>query len=233
MYNKKNFFNKLKKANKIVSDNKSSAQKKRSETLEKYKSIADMQAFIDKSEEKRNILIEVVETALDEESGKKIIEKGVVVYVKLLEVVELIEEDFTKNNIEFKTITGKVTAGRRIKIVDWFNENPMNKVLLISDAGGESLDIRSSDQLILYSIPDGYRKFTQTIGRVSRGFFNKVDIRLIQVESSIDEFLGVLISSKKELEMELLGCDSIKLNTVSSFNSDILRSIRKKLLWKL
>lgn len=231
-YNKNNFFNKLKKANKIVSDTKSLAQEKRDKTLEKYKSISELQAFIDKSEEKRKLLLEVITTSTDEISNKNILEKGVVVYIKLLEVIKLIEEDFTKNNIEFKTITGAVTVSKRIKIVDWFNDDPTNKVLIISDAGGESLDIRSTDQIVLYNIPSGVRAFTQTIGRVCRGGFEKADIRLIQVADSIDCYMSELISSRRELQMELLHYSNIPLGQINSFNKDLLSAVKKKLLWK-
>lgn len=230
MFNKNNFFNKLNKVIKIVDENKKS-KSKREDTLEKYKSISEMQSFIDMSEEKKNLLIEVIRTSVDETTSKKISEKGVVVYIKFLEVIKLIEEDFIKNNIEFKTITGAVTVSKRIKIVDAFNADPTNKVLIISDAGGESLDIRCTNEIILYNIPSGIRAYNQTIGRICRGNFDSANIRLIQVENSIDQYMFALISSRKELQMELLHCDSIPLGQINSFNKDLLNAIKKKLLW--
>lgn len=230
MFNKNNFFKKIKNANEIVE--KSKSQLKREDTKEKYKSIADMQAFVDKSEEKRSLLIRVLRDTQAEDTNKKIIEKGVVVYIKLLEVISLIEEDFKKESIEFKSITGAVTTAKRMKIVDWFNEDSSNKVLIISDAGGESLNIKKTNEICLYNIPDGYRKYIQTIGRVCRGYFEKSYVHLIQIEDSIDIYLGELISSKKELENELLKCDNIPLKEVSSFNADVLRRIKRLKLWK-
>ena len=230
-FNKKNFFKNLNKANNIIGKEKSASQKKRESTLEKYKSIAEMQAYIDKSEEKRSLLLEVLKTAIDTESNTRILEKGTVVYVKLLEVIKLIEQDLSDNNIEFMTITGAVTASKRIKIVDKFNHSPSNTVLIISDAGGESLDIRSSNEIILYNIPSGARAFTQTIGRVCRGTFNSANIHLIQIENSIDMYTADLISSRKELELELLHCSTIPLGDIKSFNADLLKIIKKKKLW--
>jgi len=226
-YKKNNFFNNFKKAKKIVDENKS--QTKASSTREKYKSIANMQAYIDKSVEKRTLLLNTIKYTV---TDKNILEKGVVIYIKLLEVIKLIEEDFKKEGIVFETITGSVTALKRMKIVDWFNKDCSNKVLFISDAGGESINIKKTNEIILYNIPDGPRKNTQTIGRVDRGEFDEVNVHLIQIENSIDEYLSILISSKKQLENELLHYDSIPLKDVSSFNSDILRAIRKRKLWK-
>jgi len=230
MFNKKNFFSNLKKANKIVAENKS--QQKAMNTKEKYKSIASMQSFIDKSEEKRLLLLNVLKNTQAEDVDKKILEKGVVLFVKLLEVIDLVEEDFKKNNIEFKTITGAVTAVKRSKIADWFNEDSSNRVLIISDAGGESINIEKTNEIVLYNIPDGYRKYSQTLGRVCRGYFDMSYVHLIQIESSIDEYLCELISSKKQLENELLHCDNIPLKGTSSFNAEILKKIKKCKLWK-
>ena len=232
MRNKKNFFKKLNDANKIINSTKSASQIAKDKTLEEYKSISEMQAFVDKSEEKRNLLLEVIETAVDEITGKRIIEKGVVLYVRLLEVIKLIEGDFIKNNIDFKTVQGSVTANKRIKIVNWFNDDPTNKVLLISDAGGESLDVRATPEIILYNVPQGIKAFAQTIGRVCRGNFEFTNIRIIKISDSIDCYMSELISSRRELQMELLHSDSIPVGQVNSFNKDLLNAVKKKLLWK-
>lgn len=225
VYKKNNFFNKIKEANAIVDAGKTKAKS----TREKYKSISDMQAFIDKSIEKRTLLIDTLKNTC---TDKPILQKGVVLYVKLLEVIELIEQDFSELNLNYKTIQGSVTSAKRMKIVSDFNEDCSNKILIISDAGGESINIKKTNEIILYNIPDGPRKNTQTIGRVDRGDFDEVNIHLIQVENSIDEYLSVLISSKKQLENELLHCDSIPLKEISSFNSEVLKAIRKRKLWK-
>lgn len=230
-YNRNNFFNALNKSSKIVDENKKAKKDKRSETLEKYKSIAEMQSFIDKSEEKRALLLDVAKNTIDIDTNKKLIEKGVVVYIKLLEVVALVEEDFTKAGINFKTITGAVSAQKRMKIVDWFNEDCTNRVLIISDAGGESINIKKTNLIILYNVPQGYRSFIQIIGRVCRGNFDNANVHLIQIENSLDCYFSELISSKKELEMELLHCDNIPLKSISSFNSEILKKIKKDKLW--
>lgn len=231
-FGNKSFFSKLNKANKIISEEKSASQLKATSIKEKYKSISNMQAFVDMSKEKRGLLLNVVQNVVDVETNKKLLEKGIVLFIKLLEVIKLVEEDFKGAGIEFKTITGKVSDVKRKKIVDWFNEDSANKILIISDAGGESINIKETNEIILYNIPDGYRKFMQTLGRVCRGKFEVSHVHLIQVESSIDMYLSELISSKKELENELLHCDNIPLKGTSSFNAEVLKRIKRDKLWK-
>ena len=229
MFNKKNFFKKINNAKKVVDSYKEQSKSKSKNTREKYKSIAEMQKFIDESVEKRKLLIDIINNTV---TDKKILEKGIVVYARLLEVISLIEEDFTESGFNFKTITGKTTTTNRMKFTEWFNESPRNKILLVSDAGGESIDIHTTNEVVLYDIPNGWRGYSQTIGRVNRGNFDCTNIHLVQIEDSMDEYLAVLISSKKELENELLHADSILLKDISSFNRDLLKAIRKKKLWK-
>ena len=228
---KKSIFSALNKAKNIIEDSKSTENNK-SSTKEKYKSISNMQAYVDMSKEKRGLLLNVVQNVVDVETNKKLLEKGIVLFIKLLDVIKLVEEDFKEANIEFRTITGKVSDVKRMKIVDWFNGDSTNKVLIISDAGGESINIKETNEIILYNIPDGYRKFMQTLGRVCRGKFETSHVHLIQVESSIDMYLSELISSKKELENELLHCDNIPLKGTSSFNAEVLKKIKRDKLWR-
>ena len=120
VYKKNNFFNKIKEANAIVDAGKTKAKS----TREKYKSISDMQAFIDKSIEKRTLLIDTLKNTC---TDKPILQKGVVLYVKLLEVIELIEQDFSELNLNYKTIQGSVTSAKRMKIVSEFLAAIKNK----------------------------------------------------------------------------------------------------------
>jgi SNF2 family DNA or RNA helicase len=160
-------------------------------------------------------------------------EKGVVVYVKLLEVLKTLQEDLDREGIEYKTITGAVNAKNRAKINEWFCSNPENRVIFISLAGGQSLNLHATNEIILYNIPNGYGPFKQIIGRIARGFgkYTKYNIHTIVVEDSIDAYYQILLSSRKELENELLTADSILLKEVQSFDLKVLKKVRERLLW--
>ncbi len=213
---------------------KKTSEQKRAETKAHITRLAEMQRYIDNSPEKRGKFMWVLKNVVDEETSKRILEKGVVVYVKLLDILKVLEEDLTKEGIDYKSIQGKCTAKNRAKTNDWFCDNPENKVIFITDAGGQSLNLHATNELILYNLPDGDGKFKQVIGRIARGFgkYTKYNIHQIIVEESLDEYKQVLLSSKKELEMELLSADTIPLKESGKFNLNLLKKVRDRLLWK-
>jgi SNF2 family DNA or RNA helicase len=196
--------------------------------------LQDLQLYIDLSEEKRKLFIDCVKNTIDEKTNKKILEKGIVVYVKRLEVLKILQEDLDKENIEYRVIQGSTSKTNRAKITKWFQDNSENKIVFISDAGGQSITLSRTNEIILYNIPNGYGPFKQIIGRVARYFgdYEEFNIRIISVKDTIDEYLAILISAKKELEHEILNADSIPIKEVNSFSNKILKKIREKLLWK-
>ena len=115
-------------------------------------------------------------------------------------------------------------------------EDPSKSVVLFSQAGGESIDLNSTNELILYNTPRGPGKFAQTIGRICRGFgdYNSFNIREVVVDETLDEYEQILLSSKKELEKTILEADTIPLkHNVDSFDLDVLKKIRATMLWKI
>lgn len=228
-------YNIFKKALKKVDVNRKTSAEKAKETKQHSVRMCEMQEYVDLSNEKRTLLIDVIKNTKCIDCDKTILEKGVIVFIRLLKVVDKISEDLTKNNIEHKIITSKTSQKERTNICNWFMENSSNNVLLISEAGSESVNVNSTNELILYDVPNGSGKFNQTIGRICRMFgkYNEFNIHYITVEETLDEYKQVLLSSKKELEEELLSCDTIKLAGIKSFDADVLKKIKNKMLWKL
>ena len=52
------------------------------------------------------------------------------------------------------------------------------------------------------------------------------------VDETLDVYKPILLSSKKELEEEILHADTISLKGQGSFDGMLLKEIRKELLWK-
>lgn len=205
----------------------SKAKEKREETLVHTKRLAEMQKMIDLSEEKQQLLIETITPLKD---------KGVIVYVELLEVVDSLEKLLKKHGFEVLTITGKTSQTNRAKVSDEFMEDPRGKVVLFSSAGSESVDLNATQDIALYNTPKGSKSFNQVIGRVARGFgeFTQFNIHEIVVEDTLDEYKQILLSSKREIEQTILNSDTIPLkNDIGSFDAQVLKKIRNKMLWKL
>ena len=220
------------KANKEIDYEKIEAKKE--ETRKHTQRLADMQKYVDLSQEKIDLLTDVILNEVDEE-GVKIFDKGVIVYIFGLDTVEAVSTHLTSLGIQIYQITSKTSQKKRETISAEFMSDPHRKVVLFSQAGGESIDLNSTNELILYNTPKGPGKFSQTIGRICRGFgdFTSFNIREIVVEETLDEYQQVLLSSKREVERTILNSETIPLKkNVDSFDLDVLKKMRQYMLWK-
>jgi superfamily II DNA/RNA helicase len=221
------------KANKKIDYKK--IEEKKEETRKHSQRLADMQVYVDLSNEKISLLLDIIKNVKDEK-GIKILTKGVIVYIYSLTAVDAISKRLEQEGIEYYTITSKTSQKNREAISAMFMDNPHNKVVLFSQAGGESIDLNSTNELILYNTPRGPGKFSQTIGRICRGFgeFTSFNIREVIVDETLDEFQQVLLSSKRETEKTILNSDTIPLRkNVDTFDADVLKRMRSYMLWKI
>ena len=221
------------KANKEIDLKK--IEEKKEETRKHVQRLADMHRYVDASPEKIKLLTDIILNEVDD-NGVKLIDKGVIVYIFLLDTVAVIEEHLNKLGIKTLKITSKTTQKQREVVSAEFMEDPHRKVVLFSQAGGESIDLNSTNELILYNTPRGPGKFSQTIGRICRGFgeYTSFNIREVVVDETLDEYEQVLLSSKREVERTILNSDTIPLRkNVDSFDLDVLKKMRAVMLWKL
>lgn len=220
---------------KTIDKNKKSYQEKAQETKQFSARLADMQRYVDMSEEKRALLMDLVLNGKSEDSDEKLFDKGVVIYAQYLDVIAQLEKDFKEKGIETYVIQGSTKQSERGKLAKEFRGNPHSKVVLISDAAGESLSLHSTNTLIMYNVT---AKYGQVLGRIARNFGRfeaegrNFYIHYIITEDTLDVYKPILLSSKKELEEEILHADTINLKGIGSFDSQVLKKIRKDLLWK-
>jgi len=221
------------KANKEIDLKK--IEDKKEETRKHVQRLADMHRYVDSSPEKIQLLTDIILKEKDE-NGIKLIDKGVIVYIFILETVAVISKRLEELGIKHYIITSKTSQKQREDISAKFMENPHHCVVLFSQAGGESIDLNSTNELILYNTPRGPGKFSQTIGRICRGFgdYTSFNIREVVVDDTLDEYEQVLLSSKREVERTILNSDTIPLRKeVDSFDLDVLKKMRAHMLWKL
>ena len=218
---------------KVAAQKEKAYKEKASETRAHSARLSDMQRYVDMSEEKRGKLREVL-MSKSPDSDKTILEKGAIIYTRLLDVAATLEQDINELGVQCYVITSKQTGKKREKIVKEFKEDSSNKIIIISEAGGESVSLQTTNELILYNIPRGPGRWAQIIGRVARMFskYDYFNIHFITVEDSIDEYSQILLSAKKELEEELLSADTIPLKGEKVFNQLVLKKIREGLLWR-
>ena len=227
------------RACKKVDENKKSYQEKAAETRQHSARLADMQRYVDMSKEKRDLLLDIVLNGRSSDSDESLLEKGVVIYEKYLDVIDILEKDFKAKGVEVYVIQGKTNEKERGRISKEFRGNPNSKVVLISDAAGESLSINGTNELILYSLPGGASgRFNQLVGRIARCFSRFEEegrsfyIHYVIVDDTLDVYKPILLSSKRELDESILKADTIPLKEYGSFDGELLKQIRKELLWK-
>ena len=226
------------KANQIVESRKDIYKERAEETKKHSARLAEMQRYVDMSEEKRNLLLDMILNSRSSDSDESLLDKGVIVYIEYLDVISQIAEDLKKNDIDCYIIQGSTKEKDRGRISEEFKGNSESKVVLISQAAGESLNLNGTNEIILYDLPKGPGKFTQVIGRIARCFSKFEEqgrsfyIHYVIVDDTLDVYKPILLSSKKELEEEILHADTIDLKEVKSFDSAVLKEIRKELLWK-
>lgn len=218
-----------------VQNSKERYKEKAAETRKASARLADMQTYVDMSKEKRAELLKVLNSKATD-CDLLIREKGALVFTRLLEVAETLKNDISEAGITCYLITSKQPQKQRAAIVESFKKDSSNTVIIISEAGGESVSLQKTNEIILYNVPRGPQKWIQTLGRVARMFSKYEDVgfnvHFITVLDSIDEYSQILLSAKKEFEEELLSADTIPLKEEKSFNQNVLKKIRQHILWK-
>ena len=223
---------------KAIDENKKTYQEKAAETKQHSARLAEMQKHVDLSVEKRSLLLNLVLNGKSSDSDEKLLDKGVIIFVQFLDVIAQIEKDFKERGIETFVIQGSTQEKKRGEIAKEFRGDPKSKVVIISQAAGESLNLQATNEIFLYDIPPGVGKFNQTIGRIARSFSKFENegrsfyIHYVIVDETLDVYKPILLSSKKQLEEEILHADTINLKGIGSFDNEVLKKVRKELLWK-
>lgn len=223
---------------KAIDKNKKSYDEKARETKAFSARMVDMQRYVDLSEEKRSLLMDLVLNGKSSDTDETLLEKGVLIYIELLDVIEQVAEDFRDKGIDVYVIQGSTKEKDRGAIAKEFKSNPNSKVVIISNAAGESLNLNGTNEIFLYDMPKGSGKYNQILGRIARSFSKFENegrsfyIHYVIVEDTLDVYKPILLSSKKQLEEEILHADTINLKGQGSFDGMLLKEIRKDLLWK-
>ena len=133
-----------------IDKNKKSYQEKAQETKQHSARLAEMQRYVDMSEEKRGLLLDIIKNGRSSDTDESLLEKGVIVYIEFLDVIAQVASDLKEAGIDVSIIQGSTKEKDRGLIARDFKDNPNSKVVLISNAAGESLNINGSNELILY-----------------------------------------------------------------------------------
>lgn len=96
------------------------------------------------------------------------VDQKVLVYSKFAEVVKKLGPALQAEGITHSRVIGEDSAQAREVARLSFQSDPKVKVMLLTDAGGEALDLQAASAVIFYDLPWSYGGFQQVIGRARR-----------------------------------------------------------------
>lgn len=184
----------------------------------------DIQYVLDNSDEKKEALLQTLKTTLAH---------GVLIYASYYETVDAVKEILDKCRINYQEITGKSSDAQTKKTMDWFNSSPENKVVILTSAGSQSINLQATDNFIFYDLPFTAGQYCQAIGRIIRlqTKYSKFNIYTLYSEDTLDEYKYLYLSSNRETLDYLQGNNSLYVTNIKSRNTDLLRRLRKKKVW--
>lgn len=115
---------------------------------------------------------------------------------------------------------GKTNYGRSVEykhaIVDYFKENA--KILIVTDAGSEGLNLQFCNTVINYDLPWNPQKIEQRIGRCHRygQKYDVVAINLLNTQNEADKRVYDILSRKFELFEGVFGASDVALGALDS-----------------
>ena len=109
----------------------------------------------------------------------------------------------------------------------------VDKPLIITSAGGESINLQKANSIIFYDLPYDIAKIMQVIGRITRvdTKFDKQYIEIVEAFGTTDTYKRLSMEKNMKLIESLFG----KMNTLPYTTYDneqkFMSTLRKSLLW--
>lgn len=161
-------------------------------------------------------------------------DRGIVVFSGYHKTCEIIADELADAEIDFRVITGREDPFMRKKAKQWFTRDPKNKALIVTTAGGQSLNLQATNCLICYNVPQGVGNFIQLIGRIVRMNtpWDHYDVHFVCVRDTIDEYRYYMVEKNKNVFKNVMGLGYLPGAEGTDYNSDVLTRLREFLLWR-
>lgn len=187
--------------------------------------LVDLQYIVDEDPAKLEKFVSLV---------KENLSTGMIVFCAYHRSIGVIKDVLKKENIQHREITGKNTTKARKAAKDWFNDDPKNKVLILSKAGGQSLNLQSCPTFIFYETPQNPASLLQALGRIVRigSAYDEFFIHFVIVDDTVDQYKYDYVSQNKEVFEKVMNNKTLPTsNALSGYNSFIIDKLKRKYLW--
>lgn len=164
--------------------------------------------------EKVSAAVELAESILETPDRK------VVLYAHHREVVSRLQTGLSRYSPLL--IVGDVPADIRAQNVTLFQTNPAYRVMIISSAGGEGIDLYAAQDLIFVERAWNPGKEQQIEARLHRiGQKGAVTIHILLAKGTIDERMDRLVERKRRILDEAIGLADIETTIVADLIRDL------------
>jgi len=166
------------------------------------------------------IVLDMVEDILEQDESQK-----VVVYAVHHSVVQLLLEGLKKYGVS--SITGETSQAERQLRIDNFQKRAMPRVMVISSAGGEGIDLYKADRILFCEREWTSGAEEQAEARCHRmGQKNAVEAIYLIATATVDRDMDSLIEQKREIFQQLIGSD--KVSTIRNTVDEFLELVQKR-----
>ena len=174
-----------------------------------------------KTSSKIEHLVDVVKEAIS--NGHKIL-----LFTSFKTALNIVKDEFTKENITTYVIDGSVSSKKRQELVDKFNTDDTNVFLIMLKSGGTGLNLTSADIVIhldLWWNPQAENQATDRAHRI--GQKNTVEVIKLITKGTIEEKILDLQKKKKILSDKLIEKDGDEYKSFQKLSVDDIRDLLK------
>lgn len=159
---------------------------------------------------------------------KDIIKNGhkILLFTSFKMALDLVNKEFTNNNISTYVIDGSVPSKKRMELVDKFNSDDTNVFLITLKSGGTGLNLTSADVVIhldLWWNPQVENQATDRAHRI--GQKNTVEVIKLICRGTIEERILELQNKKKLLSDNLIEGENRDHNVLSKLSEKDIRGL--------
>ena len=162
--------------------------------------------------------------------------QGAIIYVEYYDTLDKLLEVLSKNKDKLNIkniyeISGRVPLAQRHDVEQYHGPRD---IILVSQAGSESINLQKVNNLLFYNIPFGVENLIQAIGRITRitTTYDEQNVYFIEVRDTIDTYKRILIQDHADTIRLLLGDSSTLPPPSPPLNKSAMNRIKHKYLWR-
>lgn len=149
-----------------------------------------------------------------------------IIFTQFAEMAKILRESLSECGYDPLIISGEVSSEDRQKRVNLFQENQSHKVIIMTEAGGQGLNLQAASYVFHYDSPWSIAKLEQREGRAHRiGQEKPVTVYNLIARNTIDEYVLKVLARKNKLSLDILG-DEERLESAGLSEEDIKSILR-------